>query len=204
MSNTNQTHTHSAAPAAFIEAPPSQVQQWLRSGEAVLLDVREADEHIREHINGSHLLPITRFDPAQAAALARPGQKIILHCRGGARSTDACRMAVSLAGSGVTIVNMTGGIEAWKAAGLPVQLNASASRISVLRQVQLVIGVCTLIGTALAWFVDLRFVAIPAFFGAGLTFAGATGTCGLASLLSVMPWNRVRGSKAACASTGSK
>jgi hypothetical protein len=36
-------------------------------------------------------------------------------------------------------------------------------------------------------------VAIPAFFGAGLTFAGATGTCALASVLGRMPWNRAAG-----------
>ena len=36
----------------------------------------------------------------------------------------------------------------------------------------------------------LAFLAIAAFFGAGLTFAGATGTCALAMLLMKMPWNR--------------
>lgn len=84
-----------------------------------------------------------------------------------------------------------GGIEAWKKAGLPTVVNTGVSRISVMRQVQLVIGVSVLVGSALAWFVDPRFVAIPAFFGAGLTFAGATGTCALASLIARLPWNRV-------------
>jgi hypothetical protein len=42
----------------------------------------------------------------------------------------------------------------------------------------------------------LGFVAHPAFFGlsafvgAGLTFAGATGFCGMARLLQAAPWNR--------------
>jgi hypothetical protein len=34
------------------------------------------------------------------------------------------------------------------------------------------------------------FFALSGFVGAGLVFAGVTGTCGLASLLGVMPWNR--------------
>ena len=36
------------------------------------------------------------------------------------------------------------------------------------------------------------FLAIPAFIGSGLVFAGASGWCGMAKLLARMPWNRVR------------
>lgn len=67
-----------------------------------------------------------------------------------------------------------------------------------MRQVQLVIGLCVLAGSALAWFVDPRFVAIPAFFGAGLTFAGASGTCALATLIGWMPWNKAPAGAGSC------
>jgi hypothetical protein len=40
--------------------------------------------------------------------------------------------------------------------------------------------------------VHKNFALIPAFLGAGLTMAGSTGWCGLAILLSKMPWNKVR------------
>ena len=33
-------------------------------------------------------------------------------------------------------------------------------------------------------------IALSAFVGAGLTFAGASGWCGMAQLLRRMPWNR--------------
>lgn len=181
------------------EAAPRDVKTWLQKGECVLIDVREPDEHARERITGSKLLPLSRFDPQQAAALAKPGQTIVMHCRSGRRSSDACRMAASLADAGVAVINMTGGIEAWKTDGLPVELNTHVSDISVMRQVQLVIGLCVLAGSALAWFVDPRFVAIPAFFGAGLTFAGATGTCALATVIGWMPWNKAKPG-ASCAS----
>jgi hypothetical protein len=39
--------------------------------------------------------------------------------------------------------------------------------------------------------VNPAFYALSAFVGAGLTFAGATGWCGMAMLLKTMPWNRV-------------
>ena len=47
-------------------------------------------------------------------------------------------------------------------------------------------------------------LALAALFGAGLTFAGATGTCGLALVLMRMPWNAapapsIEGPGAVCA-----
>jgi rhodanese-related sulfurtransferase len=162
----------------------------------VLIDVREPDEHSRERIAGATLMPLSRFDPRRAAALCTPGQRLVLHCRGGRRSEDAAKLAAGAARS--QVVTMSGGIEAWRRDGLAVSVDRSVSRISVMRQVQLVIGTGVLGGAALAWLVHPWFLVIPAFFGAGLVFAGATGTCGLASLLGVMPWNK----SAACSAAG--
>jgi hypothetical protein len=57
--------------------------------------------------------------------------------------------------------------------------------------VQLIAGTMVLAGVALGALVSPWFLVLAAFFGAGLTFAGATGTCGLALLLMKMPWNRL-------------
>lgn len=190
-----------AAGTAMIEASPTQVHAWLRAGEAVIVDVREPDEHARERIAGSTLIPLSRFDVQKAAALAKPGERLVLHCRSGRRSSDACRLAAGLSARGITIVSMAGGIEAWKRDGLPVAIDTSVTGISVMRQVQLVIGLCVLAGSALAWWVNPAFIVVPAFFGAGLTFAGATGTCALATLIGKLPWNRARADGSSC-STG--
>jgi rhodanese-related sulfurtransferase len=181
-----------------FELSPADVKRGLDSGEYVLIDVREPDEHARERIPGSKLVPLSKFDPPLVAATARPGQRIVLHCRSGRRSADAQRLAASRPDVPFPVLSMAGGIEAWKQAGLPVERDTRAPRLSVMRQVQLVIGSGVLVGSALAWFVDPRFIAVPAFFGAGLAFAGATGTCGLATLLGWMPWNRAARSAAAC------
>jgi rhodanese-related sulfurtransferase len=199
-SMTAEGEPKSASTGFAREVSPKDVQQWLHTGECVLIDVREPDEHARERIPGARLLPLSRFDPQQASALVRPGQKVVMHCRSGRRSSNACRMASSLADNGVVVMSLAGGIEAWKKDSLPVEVNTKASRISVMRQVQLLIGVCVLAGSALAWFVDPRLVAIPAFFGAGLTFAGATGTCALATVIGWMPWNQAKAGGASCAS----
>ena len=64
-----------------------------------------------------------------------------------------------------------------------------------------------LVGSALSALVSPWFLIVPAFFGAGLAFAGVTGTCGLAWLLLKQPWNRPAASPepagAVCAAVGS-
>lgn len=173
------------------EVSPAEARRWLDAGEAVLIDVREPDENARERIEGSALMPLAAFDPARAASLAGPGKRIVLHCRGGVRSADAFRV-MNAAVPGIDARSMAGGIEAWKKAGLPLRVDARVSRVSIMRQVQMVAGGCVLAGSTLAWFVDPRFIGISAFFGAGLLFAGASGFCGMATLLALMPWNRPR------------
>lgn len=171
-------------------------QEWLASGRCVLVDVREADEHAREHIPGSSLVPLSSFSVANVKPNA--GQCVVLHCKGGRRSAEACRLAGALVDQGVEVYSLDGGIEAWKAAGLPVVAGGSGPRVSVMRQVQMVIGGMLMAGAALAWFVHPAFIAVPAVLGAGLMVAGLTGTCGLAVVLAAMPWNRASGPGGSC------
>ena len=43
----------------------------IREEGALLVDIREADEHAREHIPGSRNLPLSRLDPAVLAQWLR-------------------------------------------------------------------------------------------------------------------------------------
>lgn len=176
--------------AAPLSADPREVRGWVERGEAILVDVREPDEHARERIGGARLLPLSRFDPEQACAWLRPGQRLVLHCKGGKRSADACRLSLRLMERGVAVVSLAGGIEAWKRDALPVEGSPGAPGLSVMRQVQLVIGAGVLVGSVLAWLVHPAFVAVPALLGAGMVLAGATGSCALAGWIGAMPWNR--------------
>ena len=62
--------------------------------------------------------------------------------------------------------------------------------LPLMRQVQIVAGVLILLGVALGYAFSSGFFLLSAFVGAGLTFAGITGFCGMARLLALMPWNR--------------
>jgi rhodanese-related sulfurtransferase len=112
-------------------------------------------------------------------------------CRSGTRAKQACE---KFHAAGYTnVVNVEGGTEAWETAGLPVVRGRKA--ISLERQVRIAAGFLVLLGAILALAVHPWFVALSAFVGAGLMFAGITDTCGMAMMLARMPWNQVKPSK---------
>jgi rhodanese-related sulfurtransferase len=167
---------------------PTQLNPQLASGRCQLVDVREPVEHAEEHISQARLIPLGELEK-RASELSRD-LPVIIHCRSGKRGEQAVAKLQAL---GFTQVqNLEGGIQAWKAAGLPVG-SAAKKVFPLMQQVQLTIGLGVLMGAALSLTVHPYWVFLSAFFGAGLVFAGSTGWCGLAILLSKMPWNRVEG-----------
>ena len=83
---------------------------------------------------------------------------------------------------------MEGGTLAWGDAGLPLE-RGRISMISLERQVRIAAGSLVLIGLILGYFVTPWFIALSAFVGAGLVFAGITDYCGMGLLLAKLPWN---------------
>jgi rhodanese-related sulfurtransferase len=162
-----------------------ELKQRLDSGQAVLIDVRETDEHAREHVLGARLAPLSAID---AHDFDRDHDKVaVFHCRSGMRTQ--ANAAKLIARGFHEAYYLDGGIEAWKAAGFPVHTNARAP-LEIMRQVQIAAGSLVLLGVVLGALVNPAFFGLSAFVGAGLTFAGATGWCGMAMLLKTMPWNR--------------
>ena len=175
--------SHATAPQGRT-VEPSRLRDWLARNQAILIDVREPDERLRESIAGSVSLPLARLT-AHALPPAK-GRKIVCQCESGRRSAEA---VARLASAGVDALSMAGGIDAWKRQGFPVH-SAAGVPISIMRQVQITVGFAVLLGTAGAWLLSQWLLIIPAFFGAGLLFAGASGTCALAAILHRMPWNK--------------
>jgi rhodanese-related sulfurtransferase len=164
---------------------PQRAAELVRAG-AVLVDVREADEHAREHIPGARHHALSRID-AENPVRAGDGV-LVFHCRSGARTKgNAARLAAASAKCESYILD--GGIDAWKKAGLPVALDPHQP-IDIMRQVQIGAGGLVLTGVVLGALLTPGFYALSAFVGAGLLFAGISGFCGMARLLALMPWNR--------------
>jgi len=171
---------------AMTPITPERAADLMRSG-AILVDIRERDEHARERIAGARHHAVSMLDRDHPA---RPGDSVLVfHCRSGARTRQHAVRIAATCPAGVETYILDGGIDAWKKAGLPVVLDRSQP-IPVMRQVQIAAGSLVLLGAILGATIAPGFYALSAFVGAGLVFAGITGFCGMARLLDVMPWNR--------------
>lgn len=163
---------------------PQEAQRLLAAGEALLVDVREPAEFAASHIPLAISLPLSGL-PGSLQDLPSD-RTLIFQCQSGMRSARAC----ALAAQRMEGVSLEGGIAAWRSAGLPV-LGSTAPRLSIFRQVQMIVGALVAL-LVLAGFAGLTAAfAVAGIMGAMLAFAGATGWCGLAMLLGRMPWNRV-------------
>ena len=170
------------------EISPQALAQIHASGiRFELIDVRTPAEFAELHIEFAKNLPLDSFNVREflSSRPANPGPLYII-CRSGARADIICSQ---LEKAGAKPINIKGGTAAWDGAGLPV-IRGAGHVMSLERQVRIAAGGLVAIGTALAYFISPAWMALPGLVGAGLVFAGITDTCGMAILLSKMPWNR--------------
>jgi glyoxylase-like metal-dependent hydrolase (beta-lactamase superfamily II) len=192
-------HNLAETDAATITPPELQALRQPGPG-PLLVDVRSPIEFESERIEGALNVPLDTLE-ARLDEIPESADLVVV-CRTGVRATIA---AESLARSGRRARVLDGGVQAWRRARLP--LREGRKRLPVDRQVQLIAGVMVLTGVGLGVLVNPWFLGLAAFFGAGLTFAGATGTCGLALMLMKLPWNATpalpaEGAGAVCAAGG--
>lgn len=170
------------------------LKRWIDNGEALVIDVREPAEHQAENIMGATLVPLATV--SKKALPDIKGKKLVIHCRSGKRSLSACEKLIAEDPS-LEIYNLEGGISAWAGSGHAVKTSGKFF-LPLDRQVQLTIGLCVLGGSLLTYYVNPLFIILTGLFGAGLTFAGLTGYCGLAMLMAKMPWNQCKPAKSCC------
>jgi rhodanese-related sulfurtransferase len=85
------------------------------AGSALIVDVRERDEFASERVDGVALVPISEFvGRFRELPQDRP---LLMMCAAGSRSQSATMYLLQHGWSDVR--NVTGGIIAWRAAGLP-------------------------------------------------------------------------------------
>jgi rhodanese-related sulfurtransferase len=154
-------------------------------GECQVIDVREFSEFNAERIAEAKLVPLSSFEKhADEIDHAKP---VFLMCRSGNRAKQAGQM---LAAKGFTDVHIIeGGMTAWLGASLPV-VQGESKVWSLERQVRFTAGLLVVLGVVLGFAVTPYLFLISGFVGAGLAFAGATDTCGMAMVLARMPWNK--------------
>jgi len=106
-------------PAGVTALSPAQANAKIQTG-AFLLDVRTQDEYDQSHLQGSTLIPLDQL-AGQLNTLPKD-RDIVVICHSGSRSLSA---AILLQQNGFKRVSyLSGGLNAWQAAGYPFQGNA--------------------------------------------------------------------------------
>jgi phage shock protein E len=121
---------NSGTPAGQGVAPPSPARPYVnidanqfealsKQPNAVILDVRSPGEYADGHLKNAVNLDVNSPDFDERAARLDKSKVYVVHCRSGGRSAWACD---ELSGKGFTnVYNLDGGINAWIAAGKPVE-----------------------------------------------------------------------------------
>ncbi len=163
----------------------SDLKRRLEAGETLqIIDVRSPGEYASGHIPFAVNMPLEQVDSRLDDL--REHTPVVLVCQSGRRA-EMCAQQIKHHRSDLLLLE--GGTDAWLEQGLPI-VQCSASRWSIERQVRLTAGLLILVGTVLSTVLATGWVYLAMFVGAGLTFAGLTNVCGMASLFGVMPWNR--------------
>jgi rhodanese-related sulfurtransferase len=98
---------------------PTQATHLINREDAVVIDVREANEFAAGHVLGAKNLPLARLASSGADILKRKDRPVIVYGDDGDRALKA---AAALKKQGFPrVLNLSGGISAWQQAGLPVE-----------------------------------------------------------------------------------
>jgi rhodanese-related sulfurtransferase len=99
-----------------VDYTPQEVAALHAAGDIQLIDVRQLHEHEAGRIAGDRLIELGSLS-AEAHTISRD-TPVVFYCRSGARSAMATQ---AFAEAGFDAHNMTGGLLAWDAAGLPLE-----------------------------------------------------------------------------------
>lgn len=159
--------------------------QIAQSQTPILIDVRAESEYQHEFLPCSENIPLSKIEQGKHQPLSKD-EPVYLICRSGTRSQMAGRV---LENKGYhNIISVDGGIQACKKQSNLVVTHKKV--LPLMQQVQIGAGTLILLGLILAHLIHPYWMALTAFVGLGLTFAGLTGFCGMARLLLLMPWNK--------------
>lgn len=165
---------------------PKEAQNLIEKSQLVAIDVREPSEFAAGHISSGRLVPLATV--GEASKGWKKDEPLLLYCQSGRRSAQAGSL---LALHGFTnLSDLEGGISAWSAAGLPTEKSDNAPW-ALERQVRFAVAVFVILFTSLGLLVHPAFFVLDFLISGGLIFSAVTNTCGMALVLTKMPWNRV-------------
>ena len=108
--------SHAAEPAMV---PLEAAREALEAGSALVIDIREPDEHARGVAAGARLLPMSQLPQRWREIPADPGRPVLLICNTQNRSS-ATLAALRRQGAYAHVRYVHGGMSEWMRRGWPV------------------------------------------------------------------------------------
>lgn len=97
---------------------PLQATLMINREDAIVVDVREAEEYARGHVPNARHIPLGQFDKRLQELAKYKEKPVIVMCQSGNRSHSACG---SLRKAGFDkVFHLAGGLSGWEQAGQPV------------------------------------------------------------------------------------
>ncbi len=102
----------------FADVSPQEAVLMINRDDAIVIDVREANELSSGKIPGAKHIPLSSFSKRINELDKFRNHKALVYCRSGQRSLSACKQ---LKNHGFEeVANLKGGIIAWESANLPI------------------------------------------------------------------------------------
>mgnify|MGYP000238100884 CR=1 FL=1 len=103
--------------AGFASIQANDAVRLMNDG-AFVLDVRSIDEFRSGHLSGAKNIPVSDIALKMESILTHKTEPTLVYCESGMRSSRACGQLLK---AGFTnIHNLSGGVNAWRAANLPL------------------------------------------------------------------------------------
>ncbi|MBE9564527.1 MAG: rhodanese-like domain-containing protein [Proteobacteria bacterium] len=108
---------HQANKGLFV-SPANAIRLMNNNGDALVIDIRTANEFDGGHIKGAKNMPLSDLTKTVADVTASKDKPVLIYCNSGNTAGRAIKI---LQNAGfVKISNLAGGIAAWKEANMPL------------------------------------------------------------------------------------
>lgn len=104
--------------AQYRDIDVDEAAKLIDQPNTLLLDVRTPEEYAEARIAGATLIPVDELSSRIGELAQAKDKEVIVYCRSGSRSARASEL---LTEKGFKVANVTGGINAWRASGKPVE-----------------------------------------------------------------------------------
>jgi len=159
--------------------------------EKIILDVRTPEEYKAERIEGSIDIPLAFIETREdRVAKLLKGKEVLIMCRSGRRADLAKQILAPHSEIDKLKVFSWGILEYKKQFPEQITTGTIGFNLPIMRQVQIAAGGLIILFSLLGFTLHTNFFLGALFVWGWLFFAGLTGFCGMATLLSKLPFNK--------------